>query len=411
MPATQPSKLAEVEAWGALCARGFAHRPGDPRRFIVKYRADPTAKRDNIRVVVEGGAAGGVTPLLGSVRVFERSFNVCGATVGAAGLGEVCTDPDARGKGVANVLLADALQHSEGVPGAAFGVLHAAPTVAGLYARFGFVGGLRIAYARVRTDAARAPAGGALAATTTDGARLCVRAADLAADWPAMAALHPAFMAAMGATAFVRREPAGGYWARWIAAIAGSQYVALVADDDGGGVVGYAAVLQKPEGAKLADFAVDVARVAPAAARAFLAAVVGAAAELVAAGVPQVAAAATMAAGAAVGTPGSSVGPSAPAAPSVSERPEAPGADAPGVPALLVPAIVLRWLGIELDGGAAPGPAGESLRVDASADAESLVDGGWMVRPLPAGVATDACGALRAASDAGGLLVWLVDAF
>lgn len=51
------------------------------------------------------------------------------------GVGEVCTDPDYRGKGVSNVSLPDAIAVIE-KSGAPLSTLHAAAGVQGLYAKY-----------------------------------------------------------------------------------------------------------------------------------------------------------------------------------------------------------------------------------------------------------------------------------
>ena len=77
------SSDAEAADWGALCARGFAHRGGAVDRFFVRYMRDPAKKQDWVRVTV--------TPegrFVGSVRVFDRRLDIDGIFHPACGLGE-----------------------------------------------------------------------------------------------------------------------------------------------------------------------------------------------------------------------------------------------------------------------------------------------------------------------------------
>jgi predicted GNAT family N-acyltransferase len=99
--------------------------------------------------------------LYGSVRVFDRRMLLAADggpqptgsfdAVPFAGIGEVCTDPDARGKGVASVMMPDAVAHCEERTGAVFSALHAAPAVSGLYARYGYKGDLSVPYGTLRS--------------------------------------------------------------------------------------------------------------------------------------------------------------------------------------------------------------------------------------------------------------------
>lgn len=354
-PPTQPR--AEERLWGELCARGFSHRPGDPTRFYRKLRADPQCPREGVRVVVAPSGA-----FVGSVRVLRRDIDVDGAPAPAAGIAEVCTDPEYRGQGVAGVALPDAMAYVDGHSGGAFSLLHAAAAVAPLYARYG--------YAPMRVPYSRLPLGAAAGGGAALPAGAAVRAADLAdaGEVAALDALRASLNAHLGATGFTHRSPA--YWQRWLATAAGPGYRVLTLPPAAGAagegaaprVAAYACVMHK-DGIKLWDCGYDPAALPAAEALAFVAAV----------------AAGVVAAGTAAGRL---------------------AADAPEAASLLLPT---RLAGALCPPGSAP-------------EDPAAVDAGWMARPIPAQAAGDSASAglvaaLAKASDAGRYLVWAADAF
>jgi len=253
---------AEAEVWGALCARGFSHRPGDPSRFYRKLRADPTARLEWIRVVVSEDGR-----LVGSVRVFDRAISLGEGVdpVRMAGLGEVCTDPDYRGRGISTVMLVDAVQFCEVRTGAVVSLLHAAAAVAPLYQRFGYRP-LQVHYGRMLVDPSN----------TTDGIGVGVGRAWLSRqahldddrEVATLAAMHEDTCNALRAVGWTRRDDA--YWRRWIAHTSLGRLVVAVlrppalqpvmaaaagsdAGDDGRPLL-YACIQRKPEGYKVMDF-------------------------------------------------------------------------------------------------------------------------------------------------------------
>lgn len=376
---------AEARVWGELCGRGFAHRGGDPARFYRKLCADPTAKLEWIRVAVSEAGV-----MVGSVRLFDRQLDVGGAAVPMAGLGEVCTDPDYRGRGISTMLLVDAVQMCETRSGAAVSLLHAAAAVAPLYRRFGYEP-LSVPYGRLCVPLAAAAAtedtASAPATTSTH--------VDVAAEWAALAPLHDGLTVELRAVGTTRRDEA--YWRRWIAYTSAGR--ARCVRDEGGAPRTYAVLLRKPEGYKICDMGCIVT--GDGAARTALADLTAIIADAVAADI---------------------------AAGTVS-REEALPAGSTSV-RVLVPALLLQWLTAPPDAGAGAGDGGELTmspplewaggRVTAICDG-SEADVGWMLRPLHGGGAVAAAGdaaggggaaaALQAASDAGRFLVWPLDAF
>lgn len=231
--------FADLAGWGQLCARGFSHRPGAPDRFYRKYFADPTAHLEWTRVVV----CAEDNRLVGSVRIFDRTWNIEGQEVQCAGLGEVCTDPDFRGKGISTMMLVDAVQFCEHKTGARFSALHAATAVAPLYKRFDYTL-LTVPYARFR-----------FGSDVVVGS-FPLRAPLFADDWRELQAAYEATIARLGQVgATVRNRE---YWEQWMPFVTGGNMYVWEYTTCGGGraVGGYGCIASKPEGFKLVDFGV-----------------------------------------------------------------------------------------------------------------------------------------------------------
>jgi len=69
----------------------------------LEYEADPGFRRENALVAVDRGS------VIGSLQLVYRELNVYGAYVKVAGVANVCTDPAARGMGVASTLMKEVM--------------------------------------------------------------------------------------------------------------------------------------------------------------------------------------------------------------------------------------------------------------------------------------------------------------
>eukprot|EP01138_Halocafeteria_seosinensis_P005737 gb/GECG01005865.1/.p1 GENE.gb/GECG01005865.1/~~gb/GECG01005865.1/.p1 ORF type:complete len:428 (+),score=44.58 gb/GECG01005865.1/:1-1284(+) len=123
----------ELSEWGALCGKAFAHRSGRPERFLEKYLADPTRSLEGLRVAVSMDGR-----LASTVRVFARSMRFGQDIVPVGGIGEVCTDPAFRGKGLAKRVMNDALDYIDNVQKAWVSVLDSADGLEQYYGSFGY---------------------------------------------------------------------------------------------------------------------------------------------------------------------------------------------------------------------------------------------------------------------------------
>jgi len=372
-----PLTLAEMEQWGTFCAaRGFAHRVGPADRFTRRFSEDPSASLDQIVTAVRGGA------VVGGARLFDRTVWVsdCGGGSGGGGdgyaarllgWGEVCSDPELRGQGIVGRVLAELAARMEAAAGeraaaprAVLGLLHAAPGVAGLYAKFGFSapGALRVPYARLPVawaPAAAAGGEGALPAAPravpgAPGWRL--RRVDFAADAGALAALREGTLSRAGVAGWTLRS--GAYWARWVANACRGRAGVLEEEGVNGWAPAAYGFARWREGAfRLMDWAAVGGLGGGAPLRALLEALLADAAALAAAADPT--------------------------APS-------PADGAGGAGTLAVPLALAGELA----------PRGAAVAEDAA-----LADLGWLVRPLGGAEGARALAALSAASERGKFLV------
>lgn len=87
---------SELDTWTKLCGNVFG---GGSTYFYNHFINDPEADCGGIFVALDGGK------LVSSVRVFTRRIFIGGDETGMGGIGEVCTLPEYRGKGINTHLL------------------------------------------------------------------------------------------------------------------------------------------------------------------------------------------------------------------------------------------------------------------------------------------------------------------
>lgn len=258
-----PENDAEILSWGMFSGeRGFGHRPGAKDRFYKRYLADPTAQPHLVRAAFLPCGR-----IIGSCRLFVRDIllptngkdalkNEDGSDLYKAlsseehglqvirsfGWGEVCSDPDWRGRGVAAQVLNDVTQLMEKLCSeskapefsTAFGMdetsaepventkplitlLHAADNVQGLYQKYGFQS-LTIPYSRLPLtslgDAENTHPPELSSVVTLFNEEFTLRAVDLVQDIPSLMRLHKNFISTTRCYGTTHRS--AEYWSRWM---------------------------------------------------------------------------------------------------------------------------------------------------------------------------------------------------
>jgi hypothetical protein len=254
----------DLESWASFCAlRGFAHRAGAADRFYTKYVADPTARIDWTFIGVTASnllsaplpsarLAGDEGVVVGSVRLFDRTIDVDGAPAGCIGWGEVCSDPELRGRGVAGAVLSRAVSTMDSAgPPFTVSLLHAAVAVMPLYAKLGF----RPLLTEYGTLALGGGAGRAILSSSSSSSIVSVRQPVLSGGSPTtgddgnddlegLRACHAHTMRSLGVTGWPHRD--GQYWRRWIPHAARGQL--WVAERPAAGAGGAASACSSAEG-------------------------------------------------------------------------------------------------------------------------------------------------------------------
>lgn len=177
----------ELEAWYAFCAKQFA--PVSADYFRAHFENDPDRSVENIFVALRDGE------IVSSVRLFTRSVYVNGRNARVGGIGEVCTDPSARGNGLSTRLLTRAMDTAD-ARGYELGMLYG--VLQSHYGRQGFENAPG-SYKRVNVTAPDAAAGQ-------------VRPFERA-DLDAVMGLHDLYSSQFD---FAYRRTTREYWEKWV---------------------------------------------------------------------------------------------------------------------------------------------------------------------------------------------------
>lgn len=125
--------LSEIDSWSQFCASIFAYKenPPPPAYFARHFYNDPDRDPRLVRVAFYGNK------MVASCRVFRRNISLGEDSVNAGGIGEVCTDPHHRRRGLSKALMKDCIDImiNEGMK---VSLLHAAPDFFTLYQSMGF---------------------------------------------------------------------------------------------------------------------------------------------------------------------------------------------------------------------------------------------------------------------------------
>ena len=233
----------ELDDWARFCAACFAAKspPPPPSHFKGHFEMDPTRDASAIRVAVDASSG----EYLATLRIFSRRATVRGgASVEVGGIGEVCTAPHARRRGLARRLLSDAISIMR-ERRMDYSLLHAANAVAPVYAKLGW---RSVPMTWVCVPASAIPK----CDDTAEAAPLNISAPGIRER---LSFIHRAAeRSALGT--FVRSDE---YWSAWIVAtVTGEQYRLWGWTPAGATEMeAFAALRVYPDGnAKLADFAV-----------------------------------------------------------------------------------------------------------------------------------------------------------
>lgn len=142
----------DVNVWTHFCAQAFAHKkpiPPTASYFYRHYSNDPRRDASLVRVVVSLTEKEEEEEMASSVRIFRRTLSSGGgsssSTFEAGGIGEVCTSPNHRRRGLSTILLHDALtimqddgnNNNNNSGGMSCSVLHASPEFRPYYTKVG----------------------------------------------------------------------------------------------------------------------------------------------------------------------------------------------------------------------------------------------------------------------------------
>jgi predicted GNAT family N-acyltransferase len=142
-----------INEWTNFCALAFAHKkptPPSAMYFLRHYNNDPRRDANLVRVMVSLSNPNeeAEMEMASSVRIFRRTLSSgpggssSSLTYEAGGIGEVCTSPNHRRRGLSTILLHNALtimQHdnSNNSDGMSCSLLHASPDFRPYYTKVG----------------------------------------------------------------------------------------------------------------------------------------------------------------------------------------------------------------------------------------------------------------------------------
>lgn len=142
----------DINVWTHFCAQAFAHKPIPPcaSYFYRHYSNDPRRDANLVRVMVSlTEKEEKEKEMASSVRIFRRTLSSgdCSSslTFEAGGIGEVCTSPNHRRRGLSTILLHNALtimqddssNNNNNSGGMSCSVLHASPDFRQYYTKVG----------------------------------------------------------------------------------------------------------------------------------------------------------------------------------------------------------------------------------------------------------------------------------
>lgn len=121
----------EIQSWAQFCASVFAYKANPPPAsyFERHFYNDPARDASLVRVMVSDG------DFVSSCRIFQRNISLEEACF-AGGIGEVCTSPQHRKRGLSKLLLQNAIEIMTN-RGMRLSLLHADPAFFSVYQKGG----------------------------------------------------------------------------------------------------------------------------------------------------------------------------------------------------------------------------------------------------------------------------------
>mmetsp|Transcript_33670 Transcript_33670/g.41261 ORF Transcript_33670/g.41261 Transcript_33670/m.41261 type:complete len:381 (-) Transcript_33670:10-1152(-) len=135
----------EIESWSHFCASCFATKkptPPPPSHFSSHYYLDPDRDHNLILVLLANGNVdddnemGDKNVIVSTVRIFKRVISP--GNLSAGGIGEVCTSPEYRRRGLIKVLMDEADRIMRCEERMDVSLLHASPVFFPVYEKFGY---------------------------------------------------------------------------------------------------------------------------------------------------------------------------------------------------------------------------------------------------------------------------------
>ncbi|CAB9509268.1 expressed unknown protein [Seminavis robusta] len=203
----------EVDRWAAFCASVFSYKanPPPPSYFARHYHNDPQRSAALIRVMICD------ENIVASCRVFQRTISLGSdsSTALAGGIGEVCTDPAHRRRGLSKLLLQDAIQIMTEYK-MELSLLHAAPDFFPVYESSGY-SCTTSPWSLVTVDPVKLVSTTATTtttqSTTSTSSHTTIRLAQFPSDTPQLIKLHRAFSESRLAGTIIRSEQ---YWNEYL---------------------------------------------------------------------------------------------------------------------------------------------------------------------------------------------------
>uniref|UniRef100_A0A7S4MSD4 N-acetyltransferase domain-containing protein n=1 Tax=Odontella aurita TaxID=265563 RepID=A0A7S4MSD4_9STRA len=128
----------DLSRWADFCAFCFGNKSDPPTKNYFKRHFFNDPRRDASAIhIIEFLGVGGKIEIASSMRVFLRTIsNGRGGTIEAGGIGEVCTHPEHRRRGLSKMLLTKSISFMENC-GLETSLLHAAAAVTPVYKKNG----------------------------------------------------------------------------------------------------------------------------------------------------------------------------------------------------------------------------------------------------------------------------------